>query len=45
MLVRMRERALLAKAAAGSPEEFGRLVPAEIVKWGKLIQSAKITAD
>ena len=34
-----------AEVVVGSPEDFGRLVQSEIVKWGKLIQSAKITAD
>jgi tripartite-type tricarboxylate transporter receptor subunit TctC len=34
-----------ADVAVGTPEAFGKLVQSEIVKWGKLIQSAKITAD
>ena len=34
-----------ADIVVGSPEAFGKLVQSEIVKWGKLIQQAKITAD
>jgi hypothetical protein len=34
-----------AEVVVSSPEAFGRLVQSEIVKWGKVIQSAKITAD
>lgn len=34
-----------AEIVVGSPEAFGKLVQSEIAKWGKLIQTAKITAD
>ena len=34
-----------ADAAGGSPEDFGRFLHAEIVKWGKVIRAANIKAD
>ena len=34
-----------ADIVTSSPDEFGKLVQAELAKWSKLIQTAKITAD
>ena len=30
---------------ANSPEEFGKFMKAEVVKWGKVIKDAKIKAE
>jgi tripartite-type tricarboxylate transporter receptor subunit TctC len=34
-----------ADIVTGSPEDFGKLVQAELAKWSKFIKEAKITAD
>jgi tripartite-type tricarboxylate transporter receptor subunit TctC len=34
-----------AEPGTGSPEQFDALIRNEIVQWGKLIESAKVTAD
>ena len=37
--------AIGAEPGSGSPEQFDQMIQAEIIEWGKLIESAKIVAD
>jgi tripartite-type tricarboxylate transporter receptor subunit TctC len=43
--VQERLAAMGAEPGGGSPEQFDALIRSEIVKWGKVIEAAAVTAD